>query len=109
MLNLLNSFSTLGHRTLTEHIHLTTHHYVTGVNPNCYMVSKDLFDETEDVVRKSIEVSQNNSYNVQIKNNSLVPLNKSFGKYDDLVGFRDKTTNTNFLEIERNYKRGEKI
>ena len=78
------------------------------------MVSKDLFDETEDVVRKSIEVSQNNSYNVfvsdvQIKNNSLVPLNKSFGKYDDLVGFRDKTTNTNFLEIERNYKRGEKI
>ncbi|GAB2021310.1 hypothetical protein RyT2_03840 [Pseudolactococcus yaeyamensis] len=114
VLNLLNSFNTLGHRTLTEHIHLTTHHYVTGVNPNCYMVSKDLFDETEDVVRKSIEVSQNNSYNVfvsdvQIKNNSLVPLNKSFGKYDDLVGFRDKTTNTNFLEIERNYKRGEKI
>ncbi|GFH42416.1 hypothetical protein Hs30E_09670 [Lactococcus hodotermopsidis] len=114
VLNLLNGFNMLGHRTLTEHIHLTTHHYVTGVNPNCYMTSKALFEMNTDIIAESIKVSQGKFYNVfvsdvQVKNNSQSSISKSLGIYKEFENFHDTTVNSNFLAIEQNYKRGEKI
>lgn len=114
VINLLNGFNTLGHRTLTEHIHLTTHHQVTGINPSCYMVASSLYDADTDVVKQSIEMSQAQHRHifisdVQIKNNRQTPLAKSLGTYEDFKGIHDKTVNANFLAIEQNFKRGEEI
>jgi hypothetical protein len=114
IINLLNGFDTLSSRTLTEHIYLTTNHHITGVNPNCYMTKKSLFDLNENVIIHSIELNQGKYYNlfisdVHVKNNSSKKLDKSLGVYPKFNGFIDRNLNSNFLKIEQNYVRGKKI
>jgi len=114
IINLLNGFDTLSSRTFTEHIHLTTNHHITSVNPNCYMTKKSLFDLNENVIIHSIELNQEKYYNifisdVHVKNNSSKKLDKSVGVFPKFNGFIDRNVNSNFLKIEQSYVRGKKI
>ena len=112
ILNLLNGFDTLGLRTLSEHIYLSTHHYISGVNPNCYMVSKELYLNQTNALIDSLQINRKGLHNlfisdVQIRANKFDLIPKSYGVYNEFEKFQDLYVNTNVLKIEKNFVRGE--
>ncbi|MBS7577282.1 MULTISPECIES: glycosyltransferase [unclassified Enterococcus] len=112
ILNLLNGFDTLGLRTLSEHIYLSTHHYISGVNPSCYMVSKALYHNQTNALINSLQINRKGLHNlfisdVQIRTNQFDLIPKSYGIYKEFENFQDLYVNANFLKIERKFIRGE--